>query len=85
MSEDTCEFIIKKLCCQPIFSYILSWVIARNVRFSQSLSHMYNVCVWIKNYTNYSHFHKERHEETDCRHTQKHSKHPVLQEEVCLM
>ena len=44
MSNDTGELINRKsiiLCCRPIFSYISSLVIARNARFSQSLSHMY--------------------------------------------
>ena len=41
MSKDNGELIIKKsinLCCQPIFSYISSLVIARNASSSQSLS-----------------------------------------------
>ena len=44
MSIDTGELIIKKstnLCCQAIFSYISSLIIAPNAPFSQSLSHMF--------------------------------------------
>ena len=44
MSKDTGGLIIKKsinFCCQPIFIYISSLVIAPNAPFSQSLSHMY--------------------------------------------
>ena len=47
MSKDTGELIKKisrNLCCQPIFSYISSLVIAPNAPFSQSLSHM---CIYI--------------------------------------
>ena len=43
MPKDTGELIFKKsisLCCQPIFSYISSFVIAPYAPFSQSLSHM---------------------------------------------
>ena len=43
MPKDTGELIFKKsinLCCQPIFSYISSFVIAPNAPFSQSLSHI---------------------------------------------
>ena len=46
MSKDTGELIFKKsinLCCQPIFSYISSFVIAPNAPFSQSLSHIANL------------------------------------------
>ena len=46
MSNDTGELIFKKsinLCCQPIFSYISSFVIAPNAPFSQSLSHIFPV------------------------------------------
>ena len=43
MSKDTGELIFKKsinLCCQHIFRYISSFVIAPNAPFSQSLSHI---------------------------------------------
>ena len=44
MPKDTGELIFKKsinLYCQPIFSYISSFVIAPYAPFSQSLSHSY--------------------------------------------
>ena len=42
MSKDTGELKISiNLCCQPIFSYISSFVIALNAPFSQSLSHIH--------------------------------------------
>ena len=47
MSKDTGELIIKKsinLCCQPIFNYISSLVIAPNAPFPQSLSHIGYSC-----------------------------------------
>ena len=43
MPKDTSELNFKKsinLCCQPIFSYISSVIIAPNAPFSQSLSHI---------------------------------------------
>ena len=43
MFKHTGELIIRitiNLCCRPISSYILSLVIARNVRFFQNLSHI---------------------------------------------
>ena len=49
MPKDTSELIFKKsinLYCQPIFSYISSFVIAPYAPFSQSLSRMY-VCMYI--------------------------------------
>ena len=44
MSKDASDLIIRKfinLCCRPIFSYIYSLVIARNVWFFLSLSHIH--------------------------------------------
>ena len=49
MSKDTGELIKTKsinLCCQPIFSYISSLVIAPNAPFSQSLSHILTSNLW---------------------------------------
>ena len=48
MPKDTGEFILKKsinLYCQPIFSYISSFVIAPYAPFSQSLSHILLLCI----------------------------------------
>ena len=60
MSKDTSELILIKksinLCCQPIFSYISSLVIARNIPFSQSLSHIsshYDPCIRYLNHCCY--------------------------------
>ena len=55
MSKDTGELIIKKsihLCCQPIFSYISSLIIAPNAPFSQSLSH---ICITYMHIYMYTH------------------------------
>ena len=56
MSKDTSELIFKKsinLCCQPIFSYISSLVIAPNAPFSQSPSQLLLIpehTAWIYTY-----------------------------------
>ena len=48
MSKDTGELIKKKsinLCCQPIFSYILSLVIVPNAPFSRAC-YIYCLCYY---------------------------------------
>ena len=50
MSKYTGELIKKKsinihVCCQPIFSFISSFIIVPNALFSQSLSHMSAKCL----------------------------------------
>ena len=56
MSKDTGELIFKKsinLSCQPIFSYISSFVFAPNAPFSQSMSHI-TIYIYISVHTEIS-------------------------------